>query len=339
MAEMRWSLLEIVDRLARKMNLARPVNLYATELAQYPVYVDLIDTIDEVVQDLMIRMWPEEIKATQRILTVAQRAISTVGVTLGSASITASASAGFASTDVSATGPNKKVWISGLEKLITISAYSSATAATLAETWPITSQTAGTGYVVQDAFKLNDDFSRPMTPLSQFIAGSKVSYVPPTIFDDRRRSRAAISFGEPTICTITMDEDGARNIVFDPVPDQAYVYELNYYKVIPTFKTRLTAAPTTANALYSPIPADQQSIILYSVLREVYSYQNQDPRAQLADADMRERLSLNASSAEMRGGMQVTPVVNRSSKRLFGGGLTLQQLANKYDLGDTWDKM
>lgn len=339
MAEMRWSLLEIVDRLTRKMNIPRPVSLNAAELVSQPIFEDLIDTIDEVIQDLMLRMWPEEIKATQRILTVARRNLTGVTATLSSASIAANVTYGFASTDVGTTFPNKRVYINGLDRLISLATYASAISATLAETWPIASITGGTGYVCQDTFRLNDDFSRPMTPLDQFITNSKVSYVSPQVFVEQHRNKGSIEFGEPKICTITMDEDGSRCICFNPVPDEVYVFDLNYYKVASTFAVRLTAAPTTANALYCSIPADQQSIIIAAVLREIYGYQQQDPRFQVADSDMREKLGLLAPSNEGRGVLRLAPRMHRSARRLFNGGAASEAFGDtRYldDLPESW---
>jgi hypothetical protein len=97
-------------------------------------------------------------------------------------------------------------------------------------------------------------------------------------------------------------------------------------------------SPVAATALYTPIPADKQSIIIDAVIREFYAYQNQDPRFKTANMDMREKMLIMNSQDSSRGMARFIPTKTKSGRRLHERESSIQRLANKYDLKDYWDK-
>lgn len=341
MATEQWSLLEIVQRVCRKMGLPRPISLSTVERSTDRTFDDVIDTVDEVVSNLIIRMWPEEVIKDSIILTEAPRTLTTLNVTNGSTAVSHSTSI-FNSGDDGATGiPARKFITNTYDFPYTIATYTSGLVIALSSAYggATINDSTGEGHIFQDLYPLPDDFSRPVTDLSKFINNGEVSFVSPEVLESRRRSRGSRYFiGTPDIATIVTDATGLRFLCVDPIPDAIYPLMMKYFRILTPMGKPLRAGTTTAAALYTPIPADKQSIIIDATIREFYAYQNQDPRFQTADMDMREKLLLMNSQDNTRGMIRFMPTKSKGSRRLHGSGRSIQQLANKYDLKDWWDK-
>lgn len=345
MAEMRWSLLEIAQRVSRKMGLPRPISLSAAERATDRTFDDMVDTIDEVVSNLMIRMWPEEIIKDALIMTEASRVLTGFNTAKGSASFTAPLNAPFLVTDAGngTTTLGRKIITNSYDYPYLIITSATTIGVTLENAYggETVSSEGETGHMFQDAYLLPDDFARPVTDLSKFINNGVVSLVSPEVFESRRRSRSVrYSAGTPTCATLIVDSIlGKRCLCIDPIPDNIYPLKIKYYRALTSMGSQLRAgSPTAATALFTPIPADKQSIIIDAVIREFYAYQNQDPRFQTADMDMREKMLIMNSQDGTRGMARFVPTKSKSGRRLHSGGTSIQQLANKYDLKDYWDK-
>jgi hypothetical protein len=327
------------------MGLPRPISLSAAERATDRTFDDMVDTIDEVVSNLMIRMWPEEIIKDALIMTEAPRVLTGFSTANNSPSFTALVSPPFLTTDAGngTTTLGRKIITNSYDYPYLIITSSSPAGITIENAYG--GETVGlqgeTGNIFQDTYLLPDDFARPVTDMSKFINNGVVSLVSPETFESRKRNRSTRYYvGAPSCATLIVDSIlGKRCLCIDPIPDNIYPLKIKYYRALISMGSQLRAtSPVAATALFTPIPADKQSIIIDAAIREFYAYQNQDPRFQTADMDMREKMLIMNSQDGTRGALRFVPTKSKSGRHLHSSGTSIQRLANKYDLKDYWDK-
>lgn len=333
MALARWSCLRIIQEFAKRTGLPRPTSLNAAEIAANPVFQDMIDIVDDVVQQLMIRICPEEVITTSLIKTNAATLMTNLTFTNGSSTVLGNL---FVPAHV-----GRKIRNTQYNCTFTILSRD-AVSATLNDTYygPTDSADAQ-AYVFNDVINLPADFYKPVMPPGRFITTRFVDMVPPPVFQASKFNaggNSTITTGEPKIVTLVAGGTGYdRALQYGPIDTVAYNLEIQYYKRITTFREVLAVTPTAADTTYSLIPAEHQGIIIDAAIREYYAFQAEDERYKFADAHMREKLSMMGEDGGLRTGFSLRPHINKSRRRLFTGHSNFQRLCAKYDLGDWFD--
>jgi len=342
-ATSNWTLLKIIDRICMKTGQPRPQSdLSVAEITAQPLYQDLIDLTNDVVQELVIRMWPEEAITRAIIQTEAPRSHDDeFSVTEAATTVTAATAATFLDADDEE--PKNKLWMNGMNRWYIIDAFTSGTEAEIDENAVETLATVD-GTIFQDRYALPSDYDRPVTDPGKFVNPRQITLVSNSEFQTRRftsgnrLSVASLSTGGPTIATVTIDGGGSPCLELAVAPDDVYNIEILYYRRVAEI---VVDAENAANAQYYKfIPPSHQSIILDAVIRELYMYQNQDPRFQIADANMRDKMAFMESAVDgAKEQTRMIPQVRGSARRLFGNRRSIKSLTSKYDLGDEFDRI
>lgn len=343
MATNKWSFLTFIKRICLAIGYNQPTALDASELASYPYYLDLIDITNDMIQEAMVRLLPEEIIKTHVFPTYTARAVENLTVTNGSATVTASDNQ-FVSSDVSATLPNRKLWVNGHNRVYQISTYTSEQEITIEDEYQGDTDTEATGYIFQDTYEMPDDYARMVENPGDFVTPWLLDVIPPGEFHKRRFSTgclmnvATLTRDNPLIATFYHEEDSDQIcLLIWPATNAVYEIAVPYYKQVTAF----IAGTDNATTFKTDIPAQYQSLIVDMVVKQLYMYQQQDQRFQIADANMREKIGIIAANADKtKGDFKLFPDISQKGRRrMFGKRRSVKSLAGLYDLGDFFDRM
>lgn len=255
--------------------------------------------------------------AKSTITTIAVYETGTVSLTNGSAIVTGSG------TTFTEAMEGKKFKSANWDEIYTIDSVESSTSLTLDNEFNGDTITAGTYDIFQDIYALPTDCDQ-IVSLRQHLNPIKLDNIGlRELF--RLNPSPIIEETDPTkYAYYEQDSSGNQQIILWPPPYRQIILDIEYKKLITELST------TTDEPL---IPEQYRQILKIMTMVDVYAHEKDDTRFQYFDA------KAMAMIAEMKGKFTNTddnkcfvPETKRQSS------CSLQALANRYDLGDFFDR-
>lgn len=325
MALSRWSFLELVQRSCKRLNAPRPSSLGAAELARNDLFTDLIDVHNDVIQQLMLRLWPDELYGEDVIRSrmvesgTATLVNDSATVIIPKASLTQYADSFDTTTQL----------IMSVDSAEGVYELSSPTEAN-PTTWTATMDRTWTGETIIDTpikvgsrvATLPSDFHRMRSGVSSVTDGNQIPIINSAQFEGLKLSDSSmdvrnLSPGIPRYARILRSEEN-RYLALYPSPDGVKDIYIPYFKQIVAF----SAGVDTASTFYVPIPPQHQHIIVEAVVVQVLSGQlsteEQNARYTMAMRKLNQSIAdITAEPNAARDDTRMEPVTYRGRRRMW----------------------
>jgi len=338
MAPGRWALDELVSRLCAKIGAPKPSSLSSSALAASALHADLIDSIEDAVHRLLLRLNPEELYDTVIKRTVAASDV-TIACLNGSTTITW--------TDTDTDSADADSWAfpvmslksyDGIYELSSISGTGTKTA-TLDREFNLDSGSYE-GYITTREIALPTDFKTVRKQPYNITGSQRVDVITLNQLEEMARTHKNVDMLRlsPGSCRYLLQSrefGGTPYLMTYPSTLLNDEIRIPYVRAIDVYD----ASEDTASEFYYPISPHHQHLILDACIVEIMGHQMANGQPNQAYYDSMKRLSqaLTDVSAEMdigRNDTMIEPVTYASGRRLWSNGRFARRLPRDFDRED-----